>query len=202
MTSSFKEFLAEAVSEFEVSANQFKITDLGDGRVQIKSTESKGPTLRVISSVASNNLQAKKSFTLSNKLIDAKVFYRFKAAGMILAGTVAEAEAQVAKSIKSVNKDLAGLKWRQDTAVERKKAAAKFSASKQKDRVADLKQKYGAKTIDRVKTRQIGGDDGYQWNVIVDGKSIMAGLTKREADYEQEQAWIRIAKKEKLGIFA
>ena len=39
----------------------------------------------------------------------------------------------------------------------------------------------------RVTARQEGGDDGYHWVVRVDGRMVMNGLTKREADYEKKR---------------
>jgi hypothetical protein len=35
----------------------------------------------------------------------------------------------------------------------------------------------------RVRARQIGGDDGYQWCVLVDGRVKWSGMTRREAEW-------------------
>jgi hypothetical protein len=35
----------------------------------------------------------------------------------------------------------------------------------------------------RVTTRQIGGDDGYQWCVLIDGRVKWNGMTKSEAQW-------------------
>ena len=33
----------------------------------------------------------------------------------------------------------------------------------------------------RVRIRQVGGDDGYQWCLVIDGRSVMSGMTHSEA---------------------
>ena len=80
-------------------------------------------------------------------------------------------------------------------APERKKEAAKFSAAEQKKRLEGLYARYGKDVVERVKIRQIGGDDGYQYNVIVDGRSIMNGLTRSQAEGYRVRIWARLAKK-------
>jgi hypothetical protein len=49
----------------------------------------------------------------------------------------------------------------------------------------------------RVTIKQIGGDDGYQWNVLIDGRSIANGMTKREATHEQNQQRLRLYRQSK-----
>jgi len=39
----------------------------------------------------------------------------------------------------------------------------------------------------RVTTRQIGGNDGYQWCVLVDGRVKWNGMTRREARFRAER---------------
>jgi hypothetical protein len=86
-------------------------------------------------------------------------------------------------------------------AEDRKKSASKSGAATQKARLAKLAELYGKETIGRVKIKQIGGDDGYQYNVIVDGRSIMNGLTKSSAEHEREIVWKQLAKKAGLGTY-
>lgn len=35
--------------------------------------------------------------------------------------------------------------------------------------------------------RQVGGDDGYQWTVFVNGRMKVNGCTKREAQYYRDR---------------
>lgn len=37
----------------------------------------------------------------------------------------------------------------------------------------------------RVRIRQIGGDDGYQWCLIVDGRVTYTGMTRAEAEWRR-----------------
>jgi hypothetical protein len=39
----------------------------------------------------------------------------------------------------------------------------------------------------RVKIRQIGGDDGYQWNLIIDGIPRYNGMTRDEAQWRRKR---------------
>lgn len=37
----------------------------------------------------------------------------------------------------------------------------------------------------RVRIRQVGGDDGYQWCLIVDGRQLIGGMDRREAEWRR-----------------
>lgn len=39
----------------------------------------------------------------------------------------------------------------------------------------------------RITTRQIGGDDGYQWCVLIDGRVKWNGMTRQEAEWRAEK---------------
>lgn len=39
----------------------------------------------------------------------------------------------------------------------------------------------------RVTVRQIGGDDGYQWCVLIDGRVKWDGMTKSEAQWRAKR---------------
>lgn len=90
-------------------------------------------------------------------------------------------------------------------APERRKAAAIDYAAQRKITQDELKKKYGD-AVNLVRTRQIGGDDGYQYNVLVrkDDRwvSIMNGLTQREADYYKNIEMENMAKKNGWGQYA
>lgn len=48
----------------------------------------------------------------------------------------------------------------------------------------------------RITARQVGGDDGYCWAVLVDGREFVNGLTRREIPYYKKQAKERLIAKE------
>jgi hypothetical protein len=39
----------------------------------------------------------------------------------------------------------------------------------------------------KVTIRQIGGDDGYQWCVLIDGRVKWNGMTRREAEWRRQK---------------
>lgn len=39
----------------------------------------------------------------------------------------------------------------------------------------------------RVRIRQIGGDDGYQWCLLVDGRVAYSGMQQREASWRRSR---------------
>jgi hypothetical protein len=108
----------------------------------------------------------------------------------------------IATHVASQNAWIAKQAKRKAEAPERKKVAQKLSAEEQKARKEQLARQYGKGTADRVKIKQIGGDDGYQYNVIVDGRSIMNGLTRSSALHEQQKAIDALARKGNLGKYA
>lgn len=105
------------------------------------------------------------------------------------------------KAVDLTNEEIKGKAERTASAPERKKAAAKAQSADQKSRTDALAALYGKETIGRVKIEWIGGDDGYQYNVIVDGRSIMNGLTKSSAEHERKLVWQQLSKKAGLGTF-
>ncbi|RJQ26722.1 hypothetical protein C4577_02940 [Candidatus Parcubacteria bacterium] len=52
------------------------------------------------------------------------------------------------------------------------------------------KQKEKAKLYrkHKITAKQIGGDDGYCWTVLIDGKEFVNGLTRPECEYYKEKA--------------
>ena len=221
--------LSEILTE-TISVGQIKIEEIGDNSFKVKADGTSGPIIQVIKSIAFLEFYSRwmddvetdeeekhyvdyssackkvvknlKAFTLAGKEINTKTSWDgFKANGIVLKGEKKDVEFIVKSAIEFKN---AEDKWKESEKAEkeklnaeRKKASSQSSAQNRKA----LEDKYGKKTLSRVKIKQIGGDDGYQWNVIVDGRSIMNGLTKREADYEKEKAWQRLSKKDKVGTY-
>lgn len=206
-----------------LSLSQFKIEDDQTGKIKVKTTATSGLPVAVIKTLAffnsptnkelidypdddslyfqflrnTKNLSSKiKTYTLSGKELGKNPLeiMKFKSNGLLLDGQKDDIIELLKQAIDyHVKQNKADIAY-QAGATERKKAASKFNSEKTKERKAALEKKYGKNVIDRVKIRQIGGDDGYQWNVIVDGKSVMNGLTKRSAEFEREQQWKRLAK--------
>jgi len=85
-------------------------------------------------------------------------------------------------------------KWKAG-APGRRKEEDKFRRIKyQKDR-QELFNKYGRKNVESVTARQIGGDDGYQWNVLINGQSMVNGLTQSQVSYYKTKAYELLLKK-------
>ncbi len=91
---------------------------------------------------------------------------------------------------------------RKASAPARKKANAAAAREDAKERTAEFDKEFGKGTRKRITFRQVGGDDGYQWTVFVDGRTYVNGLTRREVDHYVRMAMDGIAKKEKLGKYA
>jgi hypothetical protein len=221
--------LGEILTE-SLSVSQIKIEDIAEGTFRVKADSTSGPIVQVIKSIAflefysswmdhidedeeekhyvdystacKKVVKKLKVMTLAGKEIDKTMPWdSFKSNGVLLQGDKKDVEFIIKSAIEFENaKD----EWKkaekaeyEKTKDDRKKSASQASAKNRKA----LEDKYGKKTLSRVTIKQIGGDDGYQWNVIVDGRSIMNGLTKREADYEKEKAWQRLSKKDKVGTY-
>jgi len=80
-------------------------------------------------------------------------------------------------------------------APKRKKEASKAYAVDYKKRRQALYDKYGKRNVMSVTARQIGGDDGYQWNVLINGRPWRNGMTQTEAEYTKIDAYELLAKK-------
>ena len=146
--SSFKEFLAEASRPGTgaiqaLTSADFKIEDIGEGKFKVKAIEPRGMPVKVITDLAFANMTSKNVQTLSGQVLDHNSMRTFKASGVLFIGDINKVKAALDKSIDAVNKEIKSLNYRKETAADRKKAAAKFSASKQKDRIAKLKEKLG-----------------------------------------------------------
>lgn len=75
-----------------------------------------------------------------------------------------------------------------------KAAAASYRVGYQKDRQA-LYDKYGKSNVLSVTARQIGGDDGYQWNVLINNRPMVNGLTQSQVPHYKQQAYDMLLKK-------
>ena len=141
-----------------------------------------------------------RTFTELTSKSGGKIDYgNFKANGFLVKATSQEAVQEIVDKIAGkTNRELKSAeKWKAGAPKRKKEASARSSAA-QKVRMALMDAKFGKGTYSRVKIRQVGGDDGYQYNVFVDGRSIMKGLTRNSAEHEATKQRIAIAKKEKL----
>lgn len=196
----------------------------GKTYITIKTMEPRGTSMHVIQNLAwgsrvGSSVRPKitkagvvdmltlAGFSVSKK-IDALGWDRFKPAGVILVFDKPEAEAKAAAEelLADLNRKSEKDKAKQDKwkagAGERKKEASKYNAEQQKKRKAEMEEKYGKGMYDRVKIKQLGGDDGYQYNVIVDGRSVMNGLSRSEAEHRRIRVLDDLAKKEGKGKHA
>lgn len=194
---------------------QFQITDLGDGKFKVKTSETGGVPVKVIRSMIffkdsagdgwegddAFNKFAKlgetlvkriEMFTLAGK--PAKFDFNFKGNGLIAKGKKEDIEKLLSAAIEYNNAEAKTKSEYKASAPQRKKESAKLTAQQQKKRKEELYALYGKKAVDSVTIKQIGGDDGYQYNVLVNGRSIMNGLTKREAVYQQRLERQRLSK--------
>lgn len=209
-----------------VDISQFTITELGDGKFQIKASATAGPQIRVIRSIAffepsdiwmddgveDLGIAAKldaygvfmrvaktykgkiKTFTLSGNPIKGSVRYdSFKASGVVAQGNLEDIKGLLAATVKYTNDDIAELQRAKELAPERRKEKAHAYAKKRKVEVDKRNTKYGKDVVDRVKIKQVGGDDGYSWAVIVDGRVKWNGLTQRQAQSYQEKEWKQLS---------
>lgn len=82
-------------------------------------------------------------------------------------------------------------KYREKAPERRRAAAAADRPRQQRERQA-LYDKYGKRNVMSVTAKQIGGDDGYQWNVLINGQSMINGLTLAEVPYYKKKAYEKL----------
>lgn len=135
------------------------------------------------------------TFTLSGKSISKgrPSLSSFKASGVLATGELEDIKSLLAAAVKYTNDDLAERQRAKELAPERRKEKAQAYAKKRKVEVDKRNAKYGKDVVDRVKIKQVGGDDGYSWAVIVDGRVKWNGLTQRQAQSYQEKEWKRLS---------
>lgn len=117
-----------------------------------------------------------------------KVWLVFKK-GIDEATAIANVKAWLAKELVSMKKEIAANIKHKAGAPARKKEAAKYYAQTAKANKEILYKKWGKDIVDRVTARQIGGDDGFQWNVLIDGRPMINGFTQREVPHYKEKAY-------------
>lgn len=196
--------VSELFEAAEVNVADFTVDEVSDGKYKVNTSAIKGPHVAAIKSMYYEMAGKPRTFKEITTKVGGKIDYRtFKSNGFLVKASSKEAvQAVVDKIVAKTNKTLVKAeKWKAG-ADDRKKEASASSARAQKVRMAAADEKYGKGTYARVKIRQVGGDDGYQYNVFVDGRSIMNGLTKSSAEYEADSQRLAIAKREKIGKFA
>ncbi len=57
----------------------------------------------------------------------------------------------------------------------------------------EIAEKYGKIIAKRISARQIGGDDGYSWAVLIDNRPFVNGLTQGEVGYYKAVAAEKLA---------
>ncbi len=187
----------------QAKLDDIKVEDASNGWTKISVEADAGPLISLVRSLAFDLASKPKSYEVKSKSGGKINIFKFKANGFyVKAKDKSVMMDQVAKTLRRHNKSqISQAKWKAE-APERKKASQQFYAKTAKTNKERIAKEYGEGTANRVKIKQIGGDDGYQWNVIVDGHSVMNGLTKREAEYYRKKEMDRIAKETSVGKYA
>jgi hypothetical protein len=204
MANLFKDELDEAKVEDmkEISIDDFIITANGD-TATIASKEPRGQAVAAIKNAA---YDARKKrgvvavLTQAGKdLKDPNVMLKFMATKFTIktSGDALQIATELAtNSAEEINVRIRSRQKSKAEAPARNAAASKHSAARKKASDAEIAAKLGLtpKDIKRVTYRQVGGDDGYQYNVFIDNKSIVSGLTLGEVPHYKMIAYKMIAK--------
>lgn len=187
-----------------------------DVYVTIKTTEPRGIPATVMKDLAyrtvdfsgkvkkiSRDIGMYKVQTLSGSNISdsMKNFYSFKPNGLVFRfKNVSEEQAKnalmeiLSKIIEHVSKRAKEKEeWRAGAGERKKEASKAYAASYKKER-EELYAKYGKRNVQSVTARQIGGDDGYHWNVLINNVPMVNGLTLSQVPYYKRQAYDRLLK--------
>jgi hypothetical protein len=191
--------LNEGVDEV---APAVKVEKVGDDSYKLSVDGTAGDPVALLKKIAWYMHGKTRTFTLTSKSGGKIDPYNFKSNGLIVKGAKEAIDDSIALCSKAFMNGKKQEAKHKAAAPERKKEAAKYSAIQQKKRMDAAAAKWGKGTYQRVKIRQVDGDDGYQYNVFVDGRSIMNGLTRSSAEYEADRQRDKIAQKEKLGKYA
>lgn len=192
-----------AVNVEQAKMDDVKVEDQANGWTKISVAAESGPLISLVRSLAFDMASKPRSYEVKTKSGGKINIFKFKANGFyVKAKDTAAMMEQIAKTLRRHNKSqVSQAKWKAE-APERKKESQKFYAKSAKANKERIAKEYGEGTANRVKIKQIGGDDGYQWNVIVDGHSVMNGLTRQQAEYYRKKEMDRIAKETSAGKYA
>lgn len=158
----------------------------GDGKIRGKA--------RTLGVVKVSTLEGKEAGKKSRSV----GFYSWKPTGLVFwFKNKSESEAKEAIEqllepvLKRQNKYVAARERARETAPRRRKEAAKYYSERRKKELEELKQKYGADIVERVKVKSMSheGDDGYQWAMFVDGRRVRSGMKQAEARAAQRSQW-------------
>lgn len=181
-----------------VSEKDLRVEEQPDGTFKVSVGVTSGPLINLIRTLAyatPSRIKTKSGGELPR-------WDKFKANGIIVKVPNRDTlNKMIERAIKTHNKYVKqDVKWAAG-ADDRKKEASKRSAEDAKQRKAELEAEFGKGTAARVKYRQEGGDDGYQYVVRVDGVKRWDGLTQREAMYYARKEMDEIAKERKIGKY-
>lgn len=104
-------------------------------------------------------------------------------------------QATLEKFTAAAEKEYAANVKHKAEAPARRRETSKASAARYKISRQALYDKYGKNNVQSVTARQISGDDGYQWNVLVNNRSKWNGLTLPEVDYYKRLEYEDLLKK-------
>jgi hypothetical protein len=201
--------LEEAFEDPTAKLSPVTVTAKGDDAFVVGTTAKSGPTMDQIFAVW-KDFEKKKGCTVTLKSglpADFNRMFKNRPNGLVVkfkdpTGAKEALEASVKKAEESILRQQKKAAAWKAKAPERKKEAAKFDSQLRAEEMKKYDELYGKGTWKRVTYKQEGGDDGYQYVVRVDGRSIINGQTLSQAKYEKQRAVEALAKKEKLGKFA
>lgn len=198
-----KQLIGES-NEFSVVSGHPATWQQRDGNfATIKASQPRGVPASVLKSLgfsaAWGDLKGVKAWTASGRPLDNETmsysnYHRFKPNGLVLEfpeGTNAveksneilgQFTAKAEKEVSRREKERAG-------APERRKEMSKLYRSEYNDERQKLIDQFGKKNVDSVTAKQIGGDDGYQWTVLINGRQFVNGLTRGEVDGYKRAAY-------------
>jgi hypothetical protein len=166
--------------------------------VVVKTSKPRGISASALKSMGLNNGSI--AYSLSGISLENVYYGTFKPSGLVLKfpnGTdaVEKATELLGKYVAKAEKEEAQRTKHRVEAPQRRREASKIDRVLYKDAREKLYAQYGKRNVQSVTARQIGGDDGYQWNVLINGVPFVNGLTQGQVDYYKKIAYQQLVDK-------
>lgn len=179
--------------------------------VTVKQTESSGDAPAILKNLGYlsgfKNLGIVSTLTLDGRNVkDAvkKVGYNgFKPSGLVFVFAPGKDQNEAVQKVMSLlsnqlekkkKENVKKAKWKAGAA-DRKKEASKAYAKTWKEQRQKLYDKYGKRNVDSVTAKQIGGDDGYQWYILVNGQPVTSNMMALNVPYAKLSVYDQLLKK-------
>lgn len=127
-------------------------------------------------------------------------YYRFKPTSLVIefpegVDAVAGAQEMVDKFMAQAQGEADKTAKHRAGAPERRREMSKLNAVQYKSDREELYKQYGKQNVQSVTARQIGGDDGYQWNVLINNVPFVNGLMQAQVPYYKKIAYQQLVDK-------